>query len=234
MKQFISHVKSKLPKGRQDKRFPYAHGILLVLTLMVIFIVPVFPKIYFTILYPVLVTGIFLSAALAVKHDQKFDIAIAVILTALFWIGQITEMKIVITIIRVLQFSFFLFLVASLVAQISKTATVTPAVITDSIIGYLLLGFSFSLIVTNISLWLPDAYSVVLINRSGSPDTHFIKDNLYYTFMTFTTTGYGDIVPKHPLAKSLAVLIAVSGQLYIAVIIAMLVGKYASSEKSNS
>ena len=56
---------------------------------------------------------------------------------------------------------------------------------------------------------------------------------LYYTFMTFTTTGYGDIAPTHPISKSLAVLISVVGQLYVAVVIAMLVGKYASSIKQS-
>ena len=49
--------------------------------------------------------------------------------------------------------------------------------------------------------------------------------------MTYTTTGYGEVVPKHPFSKSLTVLITGSGQLYVAIIIAMLIGKYASSAK---
>ena len=111
-------------------------------------------------------------------------------------------------------------------------ATVTFKVIVDSISGYLLLGFAFSLIVTVISVTIPGAYSTSI---SGDLETKFIEpiqNNIYYTFMTFTTTGYGDIVPIHPFSKSLAVLIGVSGQLYVAVIISMLIGKYASSKRS--
>ncbi|MEZ5199056.1 MAG: potassium channel family protein [Bacteroidales bacterium] len=55
-------------------------------------------------------------------------------------------------------------------------------------------------------------------------------DYVYFTFVTMTTLGYGDITPELPFAKSLAVLICTSGQIYVAVIIAMLVGKYAGDK----
>ena len=51
---------------------------------------------------------------------------------------------------------------------------------------------------------------------------------VYYTFITLTTAGYGDITPQLPLAQSLAMIIAVMGQFYVAVVVAILVGKYAS------
>jgi voltage-gated potassium channel len=93
------------------------------------------------------------------------------------------------------------------------------------------LGFAYSLIVAIISVKIPGAYNT---NFSANLERHMlepIQDNIYYTFMTYTTTGYGDIVPTHPISKSLAVLISVSGQLYVAIIIAMLVGKYATLKK---
>ena len=61
--------------------------------------------------------------------------------------------------------------------------------------------------------------------------TSSLQDVLYFTFVSLTTLGYGDVTPNLPLAKSLSILIAISGQLYVAVIIAMLVGKYASVSK---
>jgi hypothetical protein len=45
--------------------------------------------------------------------------------------------------------------------------------------------------------------------------------------------GYGDILPQLPFAKSLAILMSVSGQIYVAVIIAMLVGKYVGSSSED-
>ena len=48
-----------------------------------------------------------------------------------------------------------------------------------------------------------------------------------------TTVGYGDLLPVAPFARSLATLIAITGQLYLGIIVAMLVGKYASQRKDN-
>ena len=95
-------------------------------------------------------------------------------------------------------------------------------------------GIIITPIVTVISVWIPDAYNVTFICKTNDHMSDAIQNNIYYTFMTFTTTGYGDILPNHPLSKSLAVLISVCGQLYIAIIIAMLVGKYASTGGQNS
>jgi hypothetical protein len=127
---------------------------------------------------------------------------------------------------------FFLFLVASLISQVSSTATVTVKVIVDSITGYFLLGLAFSLVVMLVSSFIPNAYNVSFSEGLESGIFEPIQDNIYYTFMTFTTTGYGDVVPTHSISKSLAVMISASGQLYVAIIIATLIGKYATSAKS--
>jgi hypothetical protein len=47
-----------------------------------------------------------------------------------------------------------------------------------------------------------------------------------------TTLGYGDVLPVQSWAKSMAILFSTSGQIYLAVIIAMLVGKYAGKKKA--
>jgi hypothetical protein len=51
---------------------------------------------------------------------------------------------------------------------------------------------------------------------------------LYYSFITFTSVGFGDIVPVSIPAKSATLLWAVSGQLYVAFVIASIVGKYSA------
>jgi voltage-gated potassium channel len=57
----------------------------------------------------------------------------------------------------------------------------------------------------------------------------------YYSFVTLTTLGYGDITPLTPVARSLSLLEAITGQLYIAILIARLVGIHiAQSMKSAS
>jgi len=52
----------------------------------------------------------------------------------------------------------------------------------------------------------------------------------YYSFVTITTLGYGDITPVTEVAKAFSVLEAVVGQLYLVVAVAWLVGMHVSSK----
>ena len=57
---------------------------------------------------------------------------------------------------------------------------------------------------------------------------------LYYSLVTLTTLGYGDITPITYIAGSLAVLEAIFGQLYLVVLVAWLVGMYVSKKSKSS
>ena len=57
---------------------------------------------------------------------------------------------------------------------------------------------------------------------------------IYFSFMTQTTVGYGDILPKSDLARGLSMVQAVAGQLYLAVMVARLVGLYMSGKKEGN
>jgi len=54
---------------------------------------------------------------------------------------------------------------------------------------------------------------------------------MYYSLVTMTTLGYGDITPASGVAKSFSALEAVVGQLYLVVVIAWLVGNYVRTRK---
>ena len=56
------------------------------------------------------------------------------------------------------------------------------------------------------------------------------EDFIYYAFVTMTTLGYGDITPVGSMARSLSIFFSVTGQLYLTMIIAILVGKYLSQK----
>lgn len=231
-KRIVSILKNNLPINNQDKEFPLANGILMILTIIIVFVVPVLPKNYFPYLNTVLVSGIFFSAAFSLKKHRPYLIGTAFFLTTIVWLILLLDIQILSTIIRALEFIFFMYLVTSLIIQVSQIASVTLKVIIDSITGYLLLGFAFNLIVTTVSILIPNAYNINLSKGSDGKILTSIGDYMYYSFVTFTTTGYGDILPIHPISKSLSVLISVSGQLYLAIIIAMLVGKYSSSTRN--
>jgi len=119
---------------------------------------------------------------------------------------------------------FIIFLVGSVVRHMMNQKNVTIYTLVNALNGYLLLGIMFMSLVAFCDLYLPGSF-----NASGKTDMELV----YYTLITLTTAGYGDITPQLPLTQSLAMLIAVMGQFYVAVVVAILVGKYASNQNAD-
>lgn len=113
---------------------------------------------------------------------------------------------------------FIIFIVGSVIINIMKPQEVTIYTLVDGLNGYLLLAIMFISLVGFCNFYIPGSY-----NLNGISDMELV----YYTLITLTTAGYGDITPELPVAQSLSMLIAVSGQFYVAIIVAVLVGKYA-------
>jgi hypothetical protein len=88
-----------------------------------------------------------------------------------------------------------------------------------AILLYLTIGLTFVAAYTFIGLAAPDAFSGLTVTDSPA----LASDLIYFSFVTLTTIGYGDIVPVHPLARSLCNLEGIIGQLYPATLLARLV-----------
>lgn len=121
----------------------------------------------------------------------------------------------------VLSLSVFITTVVLLIRQIVKSKEVNTKVILEAISGYLLLGVMFTL--TNSLIWTFDHDSIGV-------DTADIADMVYYSFITLTTIGYGDISPISDLAKMTSILFGLSGQLYLTIIMAFIIGKFLSKD----
>ena len=87
---------------------------------------------------------------------------------------------------------------------------------------YLILGLVFAHLYGLLHVLVPEAFANVppALNAHG---VFYRGHLLYFSFETLTTTGYGDIVPLHPVARGLATLEAVIGQLFPATLLARLV-----------
>jgi len=92
---------------------------------------------------------------------------------------------------------------------------------------YLLLGMIWAILFGVVELFDPEAF-VYPGNGARDPGNNFF----YYSFVTLTTLGYGDITPTSPFARTLAYLEATVGQLYLAVLVAGLVGRYVAEGRS--
>jgi voltage-gated potassium channel len=115
---------------------------------------------------------------------------------------------------------FFIFVTFSLMRFMIKSTTVDLDLIITAVNIYLLFGIiSASLAFMCYEIY-PDAY--LLPSNITAPS--FVTF-LYYSFITMATVGYGDITPRIAETQTLAYLVAITGQLYVAIIIAFLVGR---------
>ena len=91
--------------------------------------------------------------------------------------------------------------------------------IIGAILVYLSFAVTFAAMFTIVGLLVPNAFSGMVIEDHPALASNVI----YFSFVTLTSTGYGDIYPVHPVARSLCNLETIIGQLYPATLLARLV-----------
>jgi hypothetical protein len=96
---------------------------------------------------------------------------------------------------------------------------------------YLLLAFGFARAYVAMMAWSPDSFHLTAEASALGPQG--VEAQLvYYSLVTLATVGYGDILPVSEAARTLAVIEATVGQFYVAVIVAVFVGMYASERRN--
>ena len=103
-----------------------------------------------------------------------------------------------------------------------RAQRITAEEIYAALSAYLLGGLFFGVLHWAIAIAWPGSFSDA--SAPGSSARFPLSTALYYSFVTLATLGYGDVVPRTEIARGVAVLEAVGGQLFIAVTIARLVG----------
>ena len=111
--------------------------------------------------------------------------------------------------------SFLLFTITVLIKRISSRKVITSDTIKGGISVYLLIGMFWTFLYMIALGFNPNAFSNI---------TNEIVDCYYYSFTTLTTLGPGDISPLTTSTKFLAIFEAFSGQVYLAIFIAQLMG----------
>jgi voltage-gated potassium channel len=208
--------------------------VLTITVFIFVFIMPVLPERYGNLPAKLCITLIFVSGVLSVKNRKRYILYLALGAFILQWISVIFELWFFVYASKFLNIIFFLTVVYMLIWQIATAKIVTSKEILESISGYLLIGIVFSLVITAIIQQDPGAYNLVKQVSELQENSHDLSVSLYYGFITMASVGYGDIVPIKPYTRSLATLICVSGQFYIAILISLLVGKYASRKNSQN
>ena len=162
-----------------------------------------------------------LASYYALTEDRKRAITI-LLLAAPFVILDGINMFFINHNLMVVSYSFgtilYFYIVVLLVRNLLSQRVITANLIYCAISIYLLIGILWAGIYIVLEGISPGSFS-------GLSET---TDLLYFSFVTLTTVGYGDVSPLSILAKRLAIFEAAMGGIYMAIIIAMIVGRYMS------
>jgi voltage-gated potassium channel len=136
-----------------------------------------------------------------------------------------------------------------LIRNLALERVINREVLCGALAGYLLLGLAAGLLFSALETVAPGSFASThsghgpLVTWHGSdlvpdpdPDptrpvwaVDFVQLN-YFAFVTLTTTGYGDIHPLTPQTQMLCVLVAISGTVYLAMVMGLLISRYTARD----
>ncbi len=200
---------------------------LLILATVMVLVLPAFAGsgMLSEILFVVTMTFLFIQSMLAANPGgrRKWWLrGVIILLTIVVWLQPVGVESFQIDILKLIMIAaFFVFVLFHLFRFIVSSRAVNLDVLIASANIFLLLGIVWASLSFLFSKIYPGSYNL----PPGINEPGFVTF-LYYSFITLTTVGYGDITPLIPQTQTLAYFISVTGQLYVAIIIAFLVGKF--------
>jgi hypothetical protein len=181
-------------------------------------------------LIDVFLTAIILSMLYTITSKKRvfyYAWSLAIIMLLSLWLKYFVGYDLFARISMVVG-ALFTIVVTSLTVQfIVQSKTVTREVVYAAMLVYLLLAQLWAMVYTFLHRINPASF-----NLPGGQGDFLIFE--YYSFVTLTTLGYGDITPLTKVAKAFAVLEAVVGQLYLVVVVAWFVGMLVARKSGNS
>ena len=183
-----------------------------------------------------LLFSLVLLAAVFAVADRKRTLAIAVVLAVpaitARWINHFRPDLIHPAVFLVCALLLLAFVIGHLLHFILRAPVVTMEVLCASISAYLMLGLMWT-----VAYWLVDQLTpggAFSYNTSGGTQSMNGFTGFYFSFITLSTVGYGDITPVSRAARWLAAMEAMTGLLYVAVLIARLVSLYSRAKSDHS
>ena len=124
---------------------------------------------------------------------------------------------------RALMTMFLGFTTVTILQDLIDQRKITRDTLVGAFCGYVLIGATWTEMYCWIDLVAPNSFSIAATEPPGPEIDIRWNQLLYFSFVTLSTVGYGDVTPASPLTRMLACLEAICGQFYLAVLVAGLV-----------
>jgi len=181
----------------------------------------------------IFLTAVILFSAYSFLKKKRALIIMSLLATPAFifsWVSYSFQSPTIFLIQYVVNAIFFVYLIVSILTEIFSKHVITLDLIYGSICVYLLIGVAWANVYAVLENISPGSFNFPLPYLQANPsliesETH-LSLLLYFSFVTLATLGYGDITPMTPPAQSLAALESITGQFYLAILVARLVGIY--------
>jgi len=161
------------------------------------------------------------------KHNiwYKSIIVLTVLEVIIFILATLFD-HITLTFVAIsLSLFFLVFSIGVAFKSVFYSTTITLNHLVGASCIYLLLGMIGAILYSNLFFVSPESFSGL---SEKNIRLHF-PEFMYYSYVTLTTLGFGDITPLSPLAKTMSFMQAIVGQLYLTIMVAGLVGKAINS-----
>jgi hypothetical protein len=191
-------------------------------------------------LYDLLMALVFAAALLAI-FQRKAHRLVAVLLGGPTLIANgvgyvlpgLPQLPLVV-VLHLLSALFLAFAAATILVTIHEAKAVTTDSLAGAFSGYILAGLFFTHVYCILEALTPGSFHVPTELEAGLHHAGYRREILnYFSLITLTTVGYGDVVPASPTARELACVEAVVGQFYIAVVMAELIGLRVSQPRGD-
>lgn len=179
-----------------------------------------------------LLTAVMVSAVVAVGGRRRSLAAALVLLVPALvgkWINHLRPDLLHPVVFLGASIAFFGFVIARLLAYVVRASRVDANVLCAGVSGFLILGLTWAPAYLAVARLNPAAFALPAA-AGGAPATLDSFGAFYLSFVTLCTVGYGDITPVSKAARMLAVIEAITGLFYMAVLISRLVSLHSSAQ----